>query len=73
MCHILFEYIGSTTKFEFFYVVLLISVEICNVILVNSMEQSLALAHADTDDSGKVLFVPWDKTDFRTGDAPWWS
>lgn len=60
----------------FFYVVLLIrviSVEICNVILVNSMEQSLALAHADIDDSGKVLFVPWDKTDFRTGDTPWWS
>ncbi|XP_009134365.2 cytochrome b6-f complex iron-sulfur subunit, chloroplastic [Brassica rapa] len=34
---------------------------------------SLALAHADIDDSGKVLFVPWVETDFRTGDAPWWS
>ncbi|XP_072951150.1 cytochrome b6-f complex iron-sulfur subunit, chloroplastic [Typha angustifolia] len=33
---------------------------------------SLALAHADIDD-GKVLFVPWVETDFRTGDAPWWS
>ncbi|KAG7557762.1 Cytochrome b6-f complex Fe-S subunit [Arabidopsis suecica] len=34
---------------------------------------SLALAHADIDDTGKVLFVPWVETDFRTGDAPWWS
>ncbi|KAF3550629.1 hypothetical protein DY000_02003219 [Brassica cretica] len=34
---------------------------------------SLALAHADIDDSGKILFVPWVETDFRTGDAPWWS
>ncbi|KAK2984731.1 hypothetical protein RJ640_004556 [Escallonia rubra] len=33
---------------------------------------SLALAHADIDE-GKVLFVPWTETDFRTGDAPWWS
>ncbi|WCJ37648.1 Cytochrome b6-f complex iron-sulfur subunit [Euphorbia peplus] len=33
---------------------------------------SLALAHADIDD-GKVLFVPWAETDFRTGEAPWWS
>ncbi|KAM1007566.1 hypothetical protein ACFX13_004188 [Malus domestica] len=32
---------------------------------------SLALAHADIDD-GKV-FVPWVETDFRTGEAPWWS
>jgi len=37
------------------------------------MEQSLALAHADIDEAGKVLFVPWVETDFRTGDAPWWS
>ncbi|KAI9078865.1 hypothetical protein K1719_039135 [Acacia pycnantha] len=35
---------------------------------------SLALAHADIDvDDGKVLFVPWVETDFRTGDAPWWA
>lgn len=33
---------------------------------------SLALAHADIDD-GKVVFVPWVETDFRTGDAPWWA
>ncbi|KAK7272332.1 hypothetical protein RJT34_28856 [Clitoria ternatea] len=33
---------------------------------------SLALAHCDIDD-GKVLFVPWVETDFRTGDAPWWA
>uniref|UniRef100_A0A5B7B2C7 plastoquinol--plastocyanin reductase n=1 Tax=Davidia involucrata TaxID=16924 RepID=A0A5B7B2C7_DAVIN len=33
---------------------------------------SLALAHADVDD-GKVLFVPWVETDFRTGEDPWWA
>ncbi|KAF4367758.1 hypothetical protein F8388_011333 [Cannabis sativa] len=33
---------------------------------------SLALAHADIDD-GKVVFVPWVETDFRTGDEPWWA
>ncbi|KAL5730714.1 plastoquinol--plastocyanin reductase [Ranunculus cassubicifolius] len=33
---------------------------------------SLALAHADIDD-GKVVFVPWTETDFRTGEDPWWS
>ncbi|XP_061336809.1 cytochrome b6-f complex iron-sulfur subunit, chloroplastic [Gastrolobium bilobum] len=33
---------------------------------------SLALAHCDLDD-GKVVFVPWVETDFRTGDAPWWA
>ncbi|KAI0527298.1 hypothetical protein KFK09_002897 [Dendrobium nobile] len=33
---------------------------------------SLALAHADIDE-GKVLFVPWVETDFRTGEDPWWS
>ncbi|KAG8640708.1 cytochrome b6-f complex iron-sulfur subunit, chloroplastic [Manihot esculenta] len=35
---------------------------------------SLALAHADVEvDTGKVVFVPWVETDFRTGDAPWWA
>jgi len=33
---------------------------------------SLALVHADVDD-GKVLFVPWVETDFRTGEDPWWK
>ncbi|CAN6453312.1 unnamed protein product [Victoria cruziana] len=33
---------------------------------------SLALAHADIDD-GKVVFVPWVETDFRTGENPWWA
>ncbi|XP_042477835.1 cytochrome b6-f complex iron-sulfur subunit, chloroplastic [Macadamia integrifolia] len=33
---------------------------------------SLALAHADIDE-GKVLFVPWVETDFRTGENPWWA
>lgn len=33
---------------------------------------SLALAHADIDD-GKVIFVPWVETDFRTGETPWWA
>ncbi|KAI3457277.1 hypothetical protein Pfo_013940 [Paulownia fortunei] len=34
--------------------------------------KSLALAHADVDD-GKVVFVPWVETDFRTGENPWWA
>ncbi|XP_057953183.1 cytochrome b6-f complex iron-sulfur subunit, chloroplastic [Malania oleifera] len=35
---------------------------------------SLALAHCDVDvDTGKVVFVPWLETDFRTGEAPWWA
>ncbi|EPS66169.1 cytochrome b6-f complex iron-sulfur subunit 1, chloroplastic, partial [Genlisea aurea] len=33
---------------------------------------SLALVHADVDD-GKVVFVPWLETDFRTGENPWWA
>ncbi|KAG7022892.1 Cytochrome b6-f complex iron-sulfur subunit, chloroplastic [Cucurbita argyrosperma subsp. argyrosperma] len=33
---------------------------------------SLALVHADVDD-GKVVFVPWVETDFRTGENPWWA
>ncbi|KAL8497409.1 hypothetical protein ACS0TY_020922 [Phlomoides rotata] len=33
---------------------------------------SLALAHCDLDD-GKVVFVPWTETDFRTGENPWWA
>ncbi|KAG1347211.1 Cytochrome b6-f complex iron-sulfur subunit [Cocos nucifera] len=33
---------------------------------------SLALVHADIDD-GKVVFVPWVETDFRTGEDPWWT
>ena len=38
------------------------------------LEQSLALAHADVDpDNGKVVFVPWVETDFRTGENPWWA
>ncbi|EXB62326.1 Cytochrome b6-f complex iron-sulfur subunit [Morus notabilis] len=35
---------------------------------------SLALAHADVNvDDGKVVFVPWVETDFRTGEEPWWA
>lgn len=34
--------------------------------------QSLALAHANVE-NGKVVFVPWTETDFRTGEAPWWA
>ncbi len=33
---------------------------------------SLALAHADVTDTGKVAFSTWTETDFRTGDDPWW-
>ncbi|KAI4322607.1 hypothetical protein L6164_022284 [Bauhinia variegata] len=35
---------------------------------------SLALAHCDVNiDDGKVVFVPWVETDFRTGEDPWWA
>lgn len=34
---------------------------------------SLALAHANVNDSGKVVLSPWTETDFRTGEDPWWS
>merc|ERR1712032_598915 len=34
---------------------------------------SLALAHADIDESDTVIFSPWTETDFRTGLDPWWS
>ncbi|KAG2501434.1 hypothetical protein HYH03_001217 [Edaphochlamys debaryana] len=34
---------------------------------------SLALAHADINDAGVVIFSTWTETDFRTGEAPWWS
>ncbi|KAF7836783.1 Cytochrome b6-f complex iron-sulfur subunit, chloroplastic [Senna tora] len=44
-----------------------------NCLLANFLlQQSLALAHADIDD-GKVVFVPWVETDFRTGENPWWA
>lgn len=33
---------------------------------------SLALAHVDVTDD-KVVLSPWTETDFRTGEAPWWS
>lgn len=34
---------------------------------------SLALAHADINDSDVVTFSTWTETDFRTGLEPWWS
>lgn len=33
---------------------------------------SLALAHADVVD-GKVVLSTWTETDFRKGEAPWWT
>lgn len=45
---------------------------VVNSFILLLVGQSLALAHCDVDD-GKVVFVPWVETDFRTGDAPWWS
>lgn len=33
----------------------------------------LALAHCDTDDSGKIIFTPWTEPDFRTGEKGWWN
>lgn len=34
---------------------------------------SLALAHADINESDVVIFSPWTETDFRTGLQPWWK
>ena len=34
---------------------------------------SLALAHADINDSDTIIFSPWTETDFRTGLEPWWK
>ncbi|MFZ9737905.1 MAG: cytochrome b6-f complex iron-sulfur subunit [Prochlorotrichaceae cyanobacterium] len=33
---------------------------------------SLALTHVEVSE-GNVNLVPWTETDFRTGEAPWWS
>ena len=33
---------------------------------------SLALAHADVTEDDTVVLSPWEETDFRTGDKPWW-
>ncbi len=33
---------------------------------------SLALVNADITDD-KVIFTPWEETDFRTGKNPWWT
>ncbi len=33
---------------------------------------SLALVHAKVEDD-KIALTPWTETDFRTGEAPWWS
>jgi cytochrome b6-f complex iron-sulfur subunit len=33
----------------------------------------LALAHCDTDDTGKIIFSPWTEADFRTGEKGWWN
>lgn len=34
---------------------------------------SLALAHSDVTEDGKVTLTTWTEQDFRTGDNPWWS
>jgi len=34
---------------------------------------SLALAHREEDESGKVTLRTWTETDFRTGEKPWWK
>ncbi len=34
---------------------------------------SLALAHANVTDNGKISLTKWTETDFRTGEDPWWA
>jgi cytochrome b6-f complex iron-sulfur subunit len=33
----------------------------------------LALAHCETDETGKIIFSTWSETDFRTDGKPWWN
>jgi len=33
----------------------------------------LALAHCNTDDTGKIIFSTWTEEDFRTGGKGWWN
>ena len=35
--------------------------------------QSLPLVHASVTEDDKVVFTPWEETDFRTGEKPWWA
>lgn len=35
--------------------------------------KSLALVNAETTEEDKILYTPWEETDFRTGKAPWWA
>ncbi|KAI7727192.1 hypothetical protein M8C21_015721, partial [Ambrosia artemisiifolia] len=44
----------------------------CHGSQYNNEGKSLELAKVDIEDD-KVAFAPLTKTDFRTGDAPWWS
>ena len=57
----------NETRFMSFPLYVLVAQTLCCLLV-----QSLALAHADVDD-GKVVFVPWVETDFRTGEDPWWA
>jgi cytochrome b6-f complex iron-sulfur subunit len=34
---------------------------------------SLALVHADATEADTVSLTPWEETDFRTGENPWWA
>ena len=34
---------------------------------------SLALAHVEVDEKDTVVLTPWTETDFRDGNAPWWT
>ncbi|MGF1482127.1 MAG: cytochrome b6-f complex iron-sulfur subunit [Cyanophyceae cyanobacterium] len=34
---------------------------------------SLALVHTNVTDDDQVVFTPWEETDFRTGEKPWWT
>lgn len=34
---------------------------------------SLALVNSTVTESDKLLFTPWEETDFRTNEDPWWA
>ena len=64
------SYVGNQVWHTFYFIIaeLMIIMNFHSTFLV----QSLALAHANVE-NGKVVFVPWTETDFRTGEAPWWA
>lgn len=35
--------------------------------------KSLALVNTEVTEGNQIVYTPWEETDFRTGQAPWWT